>query len=156
MASPIRGGYGARNALYKTKEVNDALPVGQAKTKQGMGWVAGADSLRKRWFSLSSQPGDTLTRDGCLAFLSSSIPGLHVGGKTALTWRGIRHNVPFRETIELWGDIAVRIPPWLTGRFPCRYQTTRIFENALPPGFGLSPLPGVPGSTHLGTGEGAA
>jgi hypothetical protein len=33
-------------------------------------------------------PGDTLTRDGSLAFLSTQTPGFHVGSKTALAWRG--------------------------------------------------------------------
>src|SRR5882724_8610498 len=41
-------------------------------------------------------PGDALTRDGCLAYLGHHIPGLHVGGKTALAWRGIRQNISFR------------------------------------------------------------
>jgi hypothetical protein len=86
-------------------------------------------------------PGDTLSLEGCLAFFSSRVPGLHVGGRTALAWRGIRHNVQFREVTELWGNKQVRIPAWLTERFPCRYQVTRLFDNSLSPGFGTAPLP---------------
>ncbi len=52
-------------------------------------------------------PGDTLTRDGSLAFLSEQTPGLHVGGKTALAWRGVRQNIAFRERLNLWGDNLV-------------------------------------------------
>ena len=33
-------------------------------------------------------PGDTLTREGCLAYLGQHVPGIHVGGKTALAWGG--------------------------------------------------------------------
>jgi hypothetical protein len=86
-------------------------------------------------------PGDTLTRDGCLAYLSQRIPGLHVGGKTALAWRGIRQNVAFREVLTLWGDQPKRLPAWFTQRFPGRYQVTQLFDAELRSGFGLQPIP---------------
>lgn len=86
-------------------------------------------------------PGDNLSLEGCLGYLSARIPGLHVGGRTALSWRGIRHNLAFRETTELWGTVQARIPNWLTERFPCRYQVTKIFDDALPEGLGISALP---------------
>lgn len=86
-------------------------------------------------------PGDTLTRDACLAYLASTTPHLHVGGKTALSWRGVRHNLAFRETIELWGDGPLKIPPWLLDRFLCRYQGTQIFDDRLADNYGLAILP---------------
>jgi hypothetical protein len=86
-------------------------------------------------------PGDTLTRDGCLAYLTRQIPGLHVGGKTALAWRGIRQNVSFREVLSLWGDQPKRLPSWFTERFVGRYQATQLFDADLRKGFGLQPLP---------------
>src|SRR5258708_1203567 len=46
-------------------------------------------------------PNDTLQRDACLKFLAKTVPGLHVAGKTALDWRGVRHNVSFREHLTL-------------------------------------------------------
>lgn len=87
-------------------------------------------------------PGDTLERDGCLAFLSARTPGLHVGGKTALAWRGVRQNIAFRERLNLWGDTPRRLPDWFTQRFANHYQATRLFDDALPKGRGLQPLPG--------------
>ena len=33
-------------------------------------------------------PNDTLRREDCLKFLSRRVLGFHVGGKTALAWRG--------------------------------------------------------------------
>jgi hypothetical protein len=86
-------------------------------------------------------PGDQLTRDGCLGFLFSNVERLHVGAKTALAWRGVQHNLEFRETIELWGDQSIRLPTWLTDRFPCRYQITQIFDDSLPKEFGVNSLP---------------
>ena len=86
-------------------------------------------------------PGDTLTREGSLAFLSAQIPGLHVGSKTALAWRGVRQNVAFREHVLLWGDTPRRLPEWFTQRFPAGYQATQLFDDALPKALGLQPLP---------------
>jgi hypothetical protein len=86
-------------------------------------------------------PGDTLTRDGCLAYLAQHVPGLHVGSKSALAWRGIRQNVSFRESLTLWGEQARRLPQWFTRRFPSRYQATQLFDAELPKGFGLQPVP---------------
>lgn len=90
-------------------------------------------------------PGDMLTRDGSLAFLSTQIPGLHVGGKTALEWRGVRHNVAFREVLTLWGNQRKPLPVWFCQRFKSRYQATQLFDSKLRQGFGLQPLPnGLP------------
>lgn len=86
-------------------------------------------------------PGDTLTRDGCMAYLSQRVSGLHVGGKTALAWRGIRQNVSFQEVLTLWGDQPKRLPPWFTQRFEGRYQETQLFDAKLRTGFGLQPIP---------------
>jgi Transcriptional regulator, AbiEi antitoxin, Type IV TA system/Transcriptional regulator, AbiEi antitoxin N-terminal domain len=86
-------------------------------------------------------PGDTLTRDGCLAHLGQRIPGFHVGGKTALSWRGIRQNISFQEVLMLWGDQSKRLPAWFEQRFPSHYQGTQLFDDKLRKGFGLQPLP---------------
>jgi hypothetical protein len=69
------------------------------------------------------------------------VPELHVGGKTALAWRGARHNLAYQERLNLWGRKAARLPEWFTDLSNVTYQSTRIFYNALPQGFGLAPLP---------------
>jgi hypothetical protein len=86
-------------------------------------------------------PGDALTREGCLAYLSQRISGFHVGGKTALGWRGIRQNVTFQEILTLWGNQPKRLPAWFTQRFSSRYQETQLFDAKLRKGFGLQPVP---------------
>lgn len=86
-------------------------------------------------------PGDTLTRDGCLAFFGERMPGFHVGGKTALAWRGVRQNVSFREHLTLWGDQSKRLPAWFTERFDNHYQATKLFDSKMRKGLGLQPLP---------------
>lgn len=86
-------------------------------------------------------PGDTLTRDGCLALLGRHLSGFHVGARTALAWQGIIHYVRFRETLDLWGDDPKPLPSWFKERFPSRYQVTQLFDDKLRHGFGLQPLP---------------
>jgi hypothetical protein len=88
-------------------------------------------------------PKDTLRQDDCLRFLSRRIPGFHVGGKTALAWRGIRHNLSGREPLSLWGQRKTRIPDWFEKLFPARYTARKPFSR-LPKDFGLQPLPETP------------
>ena len=96
-------------------------------------------------------PGDTLQRDGCLAFLATQVPGLHVAAKTALAWHGVRHNLAYRETVVLWGDQPARLPGWLDCVVRVRYRVAHIFVPELPAGLGLAPLasghPKLPVST---------
>jgi hypothetical protein len=89
-------------------------------------------------------PNDTLDRNACLKFLAKTVPGLHVAGKTALDWRGVRHNLAFREKLTLLGDVSRPLPEWFTSRFSCRYATRHLFTGELPRAFGLEPLPDNP------------
>lgn len=85
--------------------------------------------------------GDTPTREGILRYLSRRVPGLHVGGKTALDWQGARHNIAFRPRIVLWGQVPYRFPTWVPEYVPYSYQTTQLFTEAFPYETGLKPLP---------------
>ena len=89
-------------------------------------------------------PNDDSQRDACLKFLATRMPGLHVAGKTALAWRGVRHNLPPREQLCLWGDTTGKLPEWFTSRFPARYAARRLFGRRLPRNFGLQSLPETP------------
>lgn len=89
-------------------------------------------------------PNDTLRQDDTLKFLSKSITGFHVGGKTALAWRGFIHNIPAREHLSLWGDKRAVLPAWFTERFPSRYAASNLFSKELSKGFGIHPLPETP------------
>lgn len=98
-------------------------------------------------------PNDTLLREDCLKFLSHRVEGFHVGGKTALAWRGIRHNVPAREVLCLWGDVTSGLPAWFRKRFPCQYTVRNPFSSTLEKGFGLQPLPEMPGGVSVSVPE---
>jgi hypothetical protein len=89
-------------------------------------------------------PSDTLQMGLTTRFLARRLPGLHVGGKTALAWRGVRHNVGPRERLCLWGERSASLPPWFTRRFPSDYVARTLFGSRLPAGFGLQALPEAP------------
>jgi hypothetical protein len=102
--------------------------------------------VKSGWLQRLSQgvyllTGDTPTRDGSIAYLSRRITGLHVGGKTALSWQGVRHNIAFRERVVLWGQNPYRIPSWVDQHLSYSFQTTTLFDDDLPYEKGLKPLP---------------
>jgi hypothetical protein len=72
--------------------------------------------------------GDALTPHGSIKFLQTRVPGLHVAGKTALSWQGVTHNLPVRDALVLWGDERFTLPEWFVARFPARYVSARLFE----------------------------
>jgi hypothetical protein len=53
----------------------------------------------------------------------------------------VSQDIAFREHLSLWGDTTRRLPEWFTRRFPASYQATQVFDDTLPEGFGLQPLP---------------
>ncbi len=89
-------------------------------------------------------PNDELVVGPTLAVLARHTPGLHVGGKTALAWRGVRHHVGPREKLTLWGRDSRPLPSWFSRRFPSRYVARKLFDTRLVADFGLQPLPETP------------
>jgi len=89
-------------------------------------------------------PHDELEVAASLKMLAHSFTGLHVGGKTALAWRGIRHNVGPSEKLSLWGDKSRPLPTWFNERFPARYVARKLFDLKLAANFGLQSLPETP------------
>jgi hypothetical protein len=115
----------------------------------GVSRALGHHYLKSGWLSKLARgtfmfPNDTLRQEDTLKFLSRAIKGFHVGGKTALAWRGIRHNLPAREPLSLWGSSKAVLPPWFVERFPARYTAPKLFSSKLPKDFGLQPLPETP------------
>ena len=111
------------------------LPSTAAARMAQSGW------LKRLGRGVYQVPNGKLDMNNALAFLSREVAQLHVGGKTALSWRGTRHNLAQQERLNLWGLKTSRLPTWFTDLFKATYQSTRIFDDALPPGFGLAPLP---------------
>jgi Transcriptional regulator, AbiEi antitoxin, Type IV TA system/Transcriptional regulator, AbiEi antitoxin N-terminal domain len=75
------------------------------------------------------RPNDQLALHPSLVFLQRGFAGLHVGGKSALDWHGIRHYVAARPVLHLYGWRAGLLPSWFTERFPAEYHRKRLFDE---------------------------
>lgn len=75
------------------------------------------------------RPHDTLTLHPSLALLQRRFEGLHVGGKSALDWYGVRQYVAQQPVLQLYGWAARRLPEWFTERFPAEYHRKRLFDE---------------------------
>ena len=117
--------------MLRALDVSPALASHMVKT----GWL---QRLSQGAYLLK---GDAPSRDGTIAFLGRRISGLHVGGKTALAWQGVRHNIAFRERVVLWGKKPYDFPAWVSDHLLFSYQTTTLFDKEIPYEQGLKPLP---------------
>ncbi|MFP3183299.1 MAG: type IV toxin-antitoxin system AbiEi family antitoxin domain-containing protein [Paraburkholderia sp.] len=84
--------------------------------------------------------GDQPGVDGTIAYLRSYIPELHVGGRTALEWHRIVHNLRFRDRVDLWGSGSRDMPKWAVERLACSYYSHSLFDDGMKQGEGLKPL----------------
>lgn len=100
-------------------------------------------------------PGDELTREGCVHYLQGRVPGLHVGGKSALALQGVQHNLSARATLVLWGDQRYVLPDWFTSRHPARYVSMTLFKwpRDLPSEKTLTTPPGTTGALRVSVPE---
>ncbi len=73
------------------------------------------------------RPGETLSLHPSLAVLQNQVPGLHVGGKTALDWYGVRQYVSQQAVLHLYGWVTTRLPEWFVKHFPSEYHRKRLF-----------------------------
>ena len=76
-----------------------------------------------------SRPGDSLALHPCLRFMERKALGLHVGGRAALDWYGIRQYVSQRPVTQLYGWNAEKLPDWFTKEFPADYHRKRLFKE---------------------------
>jgi hypothetical protein len=145
------------------KSLQTAFPRGtpfdhHELTKLGVSSALAHHYLKSGWLlrlgrGVFMYPSDTLSREGCLKFLSRQVTGFHVGGKTALAWRGVRHNLPAHEPLSLWGGDKTRLPEWFQKRFPSRYTARNLFSSKLTKQFGLQPLPETPDGVRVSVPE---
>src|SRR5580704_6146415 len=75
------------------------------------------------------RPNDALGLHPSLVLLQRKLEGLHVGGKSALDWYGVRQYVSQQPVLHLYGWTAARLPEWFTERFPAEYHRKRLFNE---------------------------
>lgn len=100
-------------------------------------------------------PNDEFGIQKATLFLQQRVPGLHIGGKSALALQGVRHNLSSRDTQVLWGDSRFVLPTWFSSRFPARYVHAHLFDwsDAKLAGKTLTTPPGLPEGLHVAVAE---
>lgn len=76
-----------------------------------------------------ARPDTPLALHPSLRLLERRLKGVHVGGKSALDWHGVRHNVAQQPTLHLYGWASTPLPAWFTERFPSSYRRLRLFDE---------------------------
>jgi hypothetical protein len=64
-----------------------------------------------------------------LVLLQQSVEGLHLGGKSALDWYGVRQYLSQKSVLQLYGWTTTRLPDWFTQRFTVEYHRKRLFDE---------------------------
>lgn len=75
------------------------------------------------------RPNDAPTLHPSLLVLQRRLEGLHVGGKSALDWYGVRQYVSQHPVLHLYGWAAGNLPQWFTDHFPAEYHRKRLFDE---------------------------
>lgn len=76
-----------------------------------------------------ARPDTPLELHPSLRLLERRLKGLHLGGKSALDWHGVRHNVAQQPELQLYGWASGPLPSWFTKRFPSSYHRLRLFDE---------------------------
>ena len=76
-----------------------------------------------------ARQGDQLALYPCLLFLQNKVSGLHIGGKSALEWYGVRHYLTQDPVLQLFGLKAASLPTWFSDIFPADYHQKRLFDE---------------------------
>jgi len=121
------------NALYT--QVTPGAPL-TSEDLAGLGISAdlAVHYVRSGWLTrlargVYCRPNDTLALYPSLLLLQRKLVGLHVGGKTALDWHGVRQYVSQQPVLHLYGWATGHLPEWFTERFPAEYHRKRLFDE---------------------------
>ena len=90
---------------------------------------ARAGWLQRLGRGVYSRPGESLQLHPSLVVLQQQIAGLHLGGKTALEWYGVRQYVSQQSLLHLYGWATARLPEWFVKHFPSEYHRKRLFNE---------------------------
>lgn len=121
-----------------SRELPAGVPVSFSwLSERGVSYELAYKYVKRGWLErlapgVYARPGQALELTGSLRLLAELNLPLHVGGKTALSWFGFRHNVsPTAELLTLYTHRrkAVTVPLWFSTRFPCRLTRRRLFAD---------------------------
>jgi hypothetical protein len=74
--------------------------------------------------------GDTLTQTGAVVGLEMQGVALHIGGKSALSLRGVGHYLAMgKGKLFLYGTTRSALPAWFARQFSCEVRRGRLFRE---------------------------
>lgn len=95
------------------------------------------------------RPNDALALHPSLLLLQRKLGGLHVGGKSALDWYGLRQYVSQQPVLHLFGWVTGRLPEWFAERFPAEYHRKRLFDEGPDALLHVGPFEGRDGAPQV-------
>ncbi|MCL2876509.1 MAG: type IV toxin-antitoxin system AbiEi family antitoxin [Betaproteobacteria bacterium] len=121
------------NALY-TRLAPGAPLTSEDLAALGISADLAVHYVRSGWLTrlargVYCRPNDPPALHPSLLLLQRQFQGLHVGGKSALDWYGVRQYVLQQPVLHLYGWVAGRLPGWFTERFPAEYHRKRLFDE---------------------------
>lgn len=121
------------NALY-SQAVPGTPITSEGLAARGISADLAVHYVRSGWLDRLARgvfirANDTLALQPSLVLLQSRLEGLHVGGKSALDWHGVRHYLSQQPLLHLYGWDSGRLPDWFTERFPAEYHRKRLFDE---------------------------
>jgi hypothetical protein len=105
------------NALYA--KVSPGRPVTSDELAAlGVSADLAVHYVRAQWLTrlargVFARPDRPLNLHACLRLLERRVAGLHVGGKSALDWHGVRHNVAQQPRLQLYAWASGPLPSWV-------------------------------------------
>jgi hypothetical protein len=129
----------ATTDMNRLNRLFSQLPPGCPVTSEGLAALGVSADLavhyvRAGWLTrlargVFARPDTSLELHPSLRLLERRVQGLHVGGKSALDWHGVRHNVAPHPKLQLYGWASSPLPAWFTERFPSTYHRLRLFDE---------------------------
>ena len=145
------------NTLYTQLASGTPLTT-QDLTELGISADLAVHYVRAGWLTrlahgVYCRPNDALALHPSLLLLQRRFEGLHVGGKSALDWYGLRQYVSQQPQLHLYGWTAGRLPGWFTERFPAEYHRKRLFDEQPGDMLHVGPFENRSGAAHVSAPE---
>ena len=118
--------------------VKPGTPVtSQELTELGISNGLAVHYVRAGWLNRLARgvflrPESPLEFSPSLRLLERRVAGMHIGGKSALDWHGLRHNLSPKTSLRLYGSESASLPLWFTKHFPeSSYHRLRLFDEEM-------------------------
>jgi hypothetical protein len=131
------------NSLHSSERLKAALfslPIGMPLTANAIGRLGISRQLVHRYvqngwlkslgYGYFQRTGDEITLIGAVSALQDQGLEVHIGGKSALSLRGVFHYLALgKDKVFLYGLIREKTPAWFTHQFAVERRTNRLFGN---------------------------